>query len=176
MGKTDCKTKYCWRSVDAVLTIISRMWLGAWVWLFWTSRRLIRQKGTVSYQNQSYTINSSISECDLQYETRNAEPEIGTDKFRQSRWNPLVDGSGSRFGTPRVSGSGFWLRLEPNQPVFLLQTRTAGGLRGPVANTASTNAAWRSSFRQICYEHWPLFLWHVWHPSPQFCLYILSLI
>jgi len=38
------------------------------------------------------------------------------------------------------------------------------------------NAAWRSSFRLICMEHWPLFLWHIWHHSLKFCWYISSLI
>ena len=38
------------------------------------------------------------------------------------------------------------------------------------------NAAWRSSFRQICSEHRPLFLWLGWHHSLKFCYYILSLI
>jgi len=111
------------------------MWLGAWVCLFCTSRRLIRRKWTVTYQCQYFTINSSISECDNKYETQNAEPEIGTDGSSQSRRKPRVDGYGSWFGPPRVSGSGFWTVLEPNRPVFAVQTPTAGGLPGPVANT-----------------------------------------
>jgi len=89
----------------------------------------------VTYQCQYFTINSSISECDHKYETRNAEPEIGTDGSSQSRRNPRVDGYGSGLGQPRGSGSGFWTVLEPNRPVFAVQSRTAGGLPGPVANT-----------------------------------------
>jgi len=89
----------------------------------------------VTYHGQYFTINSRISECDHKYETRNAEPEIGTDGSSQTRRNPLVDGYGSGFGPPRVRGLGFWMVLEPNRPVFVVQTRTAGGLPGPVANT-----------------------------------------
>jgi len=89
----------------------------------------------VTYHGQYFTINSHISECDHKCETQNAEPEIGTDGSSQTRRNPRVDGYGSGFGTPRVCGSGFWPVLEPNRPVFAVQTRTAGGLPGPVANT-----------------------------------------
>jgi len=91
----------------------------------------------VTYHGQYFTINSRISECDHKCETRNAEPEIGTDGSSQTRRNPRVDGYGSGFGPPRVCGSGFWPVLEPNQPVFAVQTRTAGGLPGPVANTSN---------------------------------------
>jgi hypothetical protein len=103
--------------------------------LFCTSRRLIRRKRTVTYQGQYFTINSCISECDHKCETRNAEPENGTDGSSQTRRNPRVDGYGSGLGLPRVCGSGFWTVLEPNRPIFEVQTRTAGGLPGPVANT-----------------------------------------
>jgi hypothetical protein len=89
------------------------------------------------YQWRYFTINSSISESDDKCETRNAEPEIGTDGCSQTRRNPRVDGYGSGFGPPRVSGSGFWTGLELNRPVFAVQTRTAGGLPGPVAHTNS---------------------------------------
>jgi hypothetical protein len=89
----------------------------------------------VTYHGQYFTINSRISECDHKCETRNAEPEIGPDGSSQTRRNPRVDGYGSGFGPPRVCGSGFWPVLEPNRPVFAVQTRTAGGLPGPVANT-----------------------------------------
>ena len=103
--------------------------------MFCISRRLIRRKRTVTYHGQYFTINSRISECDHECETRNAEPEIGTDGSSQTRRNPRDDGYGSGFGPPRVCWSGFWLVLEPNQPVFAVQTRTAGGLPGPGANT-----------------------------------------
>jgi len=46
-----------------------------------------------------------------------------------------VDGYGSGFGPPRVCRSGFWTVLELNRPVFAVQTRTAGGLPGPIADT-----------------------------------------
>jgi len=67
--------------------------------------------------------------------TRKGEPETGTDGSSQTRQNPRVDGYGYGFGPPRSSGSGFWTGLEPNRTVFPVQTRTAGGLPGPVANT-----------------------------------------
>jgi len=114
------------------------MWLGAWVCLFWTSRQLVCQKWTVTYQCQYFTINSCISECDHKCETWNAEPEIGTDGSSQTRQIPRVEGYGSGFGLPRVSCSGFWMGLEPNRPVFAVQTRTAGGLPAPVAYTSIT--------------------------------------
>jgi hypothetical protein len=104
--------------------------------LICTSRRLIRRKRTVTYHGQYFTINSRISECDHKCETRNAEPEIGTDGSSQTRRNPRVDGYGSGFGPPRVCGSGFWPVLEPNRPGFAVQTQTAGALPGLVANTS----------------------------------------
>jgi len=82
-------------------------------------------------------MNSSISEYDQKCEIRNAEPEIGTDGSSQTRWNPQVQVYRSGFGPPTVSRLGFWTGLEPNRPVFAVQTRTAGGLPGPVANTKS---------------------------------------
>jgi len=73
----------------------------------------------------------------LNRKTRNTEPQIGTDGSSQTRQNPQVDGYGSGFGPPRRCGSGFWTVLEPNQTGFPVRTRTAGGLPGPVANTAT---------------------------------------
>jgi hypothetical protein len=89
----------------------------------------------VAYQYQLYTIISSISEFNHACDTRNAELEIGTDGSIQTRHNPWLDGYRSGFGPPKVSGSGFWTGLEPNQPVFAVQTQTTGQLPGPVANT-----------------------------------------
>jgi len=133
-----CKTKYrsrsvdallklCWRSVHTLLTLIFGMWLGVWVSVFCTLRRQIRRKWTVTYQCQYFTISRSISECDRKCETRNAEPEIRPDMSSQSGRNPRVDGYGYGFGPPGVSGSGFWSGLDPNRPVFAVQTWTAGG-------------------------------------------------
>jgi len=100
-----------------------------------TSKQVIRRKWTVTYHGQYFTINSRISECDHKCETRNAEPEIGTDGSGHTRQNPRVDGYGSAFGPLGVWGSGFWTVLEPNRPIFAVQTRTAGGLPRPVGNT-----------------------------------------
>jgi len=131
----DALLTLCWRSVDALLTLIVRMWLGSWVCLFCTSRRLISPKWTATYQCQYFTINSSISECDDEYDTRNAELEIGTEQCSETRRNTPVDGYRSGVGPPGVRGSGFWTVVERNRRVFAVQTRTAGGLPGPVANT-----------------------------------------
>jgi len=49
-------------------------------------------------------------------------------------WNPQVECYGSGFGPPRVSGWGFQTGLELNRPVCADQTRTAGGLPGPIGN------------------------------------------
>jgi len=120
----DALLTLCSRSVDAQLTLIFRMWLGAWVCLFWISRWLIRRKWTMTYQRQHFMINSRISQCDHKCETRNAEQEIGTDGSRQTRQNPRVDRYGSGFGPSRVSGSGLRTGQEPNRPIFVVQTRT----------------------------------------------------
>jgi hypothetical protein len=100
-----CKTKYCWHSVEAYFQDV----VGKWVCLFCTSRWLIRQKWTVTYQYEYCTINSSISECMHQCETQNAEPEIETEVSWQIWWNLRVDGYRSRFDLPRLSRSGFWM-------------------------------------------------------------------
>ena len=92
----------------------------------------------MTYQWQYFTITSRISECDHKGETRNAEPEIGIDGSSQIQRNPRVDRYGSGFGPPRVCGLGFLMVLEPNRPVFVVQTWTAGGLPGTVANTNDT--------------------------------------
>jgi len=113
------------------------MWLGEWVCFLSTSRWQIRWKWSVQYQCQYFTIHSSISECDHKCETRNAEPEIGTDESSQTRRKLRVDGYRSGFGPPRVSRLGFGPGLEPIRSVFAFQTRTAGGLPGPVANTTA---------------------------------------
>ena len=102
------------------------MWLSAWVFLVYTSRRLIRRKWIVTYQGQYFTIISSLSDCDRKCETWNAEPAIRTDGSSQTWPNPRVDGYGSGFGPPRVWGSGFCSVLEPNWPVYAVQTRTTG--------------------------------------------------
>jgi hypothetical protein len=95
----------------------------------------------MQYQCQYFKINSSISACEHKCETRNAEPEIGTDRSSQTRRNTWVDRYGSEFGLPRVSRSGCWPGLELNRPVFAVQTQTAGGLPGPVAYTMKYQSA-----------------------------------
>jgi len=69
--------------------------------------------------------------------TRNATLEIGPDGPSQTQQNPRVDRYGAGIGPPRSSGLGFRMVLDLNRTVFPVQTPTAGGLPGPVANTTS---------------------------------------
>jgi len=68
-------------------------------------------------------------------ETRNAEPEIGTDGSSQTQQNMRDDGYWSGFGLPSGSRSGLWMGQEPNRPVLTVRTQAAGRLPGPVANS-----------------------------------------
>jgi hypothetical protein len=88
----------------------------------------------VTYQCQYFTIHSSISECDHKCETRNTEPEIGTDGSSQTRRNLRVDRYGSGFGPRRVSGSGFCKGLEPYRtyPFFRSKPGPVVGYPDPV--------------------------------------------
>jgi len=67
--------------------------------------------------------------------TRNTELEIGPHWPGRTRRNLRVDASVAGCGLLRSCGLGFWTIVEPNQTVFLVQTRTAGRLPGHVANT-----------------------------------------
>jgi len=68
--------------------------------------------------------------------TRNAKLQIGRNESSQSRRNPRVNEYGCGFGPQWSSGSGCWKVLESTRTVFLVQTPTAAGLAGPVANTS----------------------------------------
>jgi len=57
-----------------------------------------------------------------------------------------------------------------------ISTMCTRSVQRVVQLVAWMNAAWRSSFRQIHIQHWPLFVWHLWHHSLKICLYISSLI
>jgi len=111
-----------------------------------------------------FTINSSISGCDPKCETRNAEPEIGTERLSQipsqpTGWRVCIRVwpansqqagflDGSRPEPTLVSG------LEPNQPVFPVQTRTAGWLPAPGSNTTGVGCI--SDTEKILTESWSL--------------------
>ena len=75
--------------------------------------------------------------ANINWTTRNAQPEIGPDGSSHTQRNPRVDRYGTGFGPPRSSGSGPCTVQEPNRTNFLVQTQTTGGLPGPVANTHS---------------------------------------
>jgi len=113
---------------------------GRFIWKNWQCAKVNILRLTVGYLNA--TINRK---------TRNTEPEIGTDGSSQTRQDPRVDGYGSGFGPPRRCGSGFWMVLEPNLTVYPVQTQTAGGLPGPIANT-SLNAE-PTMFRPSIFEN-----------------------
>jgi len=78
--------------------------------------------------------------------TQICEPEIGTDGSNQTRQNPRVYVYGYGFGLLRRCRSGVWTGLKINLIVFLVRTRTAGRLPGPVAITSHTLSCCPSSF------------------------------
>jgi len=87
-------------------------------------------------------------------ETQNTGPAIGTDWSHQTWQNPLVDGYGSVFYPARGSRSGFWICLAPNRPVFAVQIRTAGRIRGLITNTWHMHHDWKSiTRRRTMYIH-----------------------
>jgi len=51
--------------VDALLTLISRIRQGAFVYMFWSPRRLVHPRRTTMYHRYHCMINSGILECDL---------------------------------------------------------------------------------------------------------------
>jgi len=71
----------------------------------------------------------------INWTTRNVEPEIDPDRSSQTERNQEIDRYGAGFGPWRSSGSGVWIGLDCNPPIFLVQTRVAGRFPGPVANT-----------------------------------------
>jgi len=88
-------------------------------------------------------------------ETWYAELDIESDGSSHTRQKQWVDGYLSGFGLPIVSGSCFWAGLEPNRPIFPVQTRTAGGLPGPVANAICKQSLVVDRFHkgtQSCYN------------------------
>jgi len=90
----------------------------------------------------------------LNCDTRNPQPEIGTKGSSQTHINPWVDGYFSGFGPRTGSGSGLWLGLGLQQPVFVVQTRTTGRLHVPVGNTSldSLHQAFRQSHPKLLKE------------------------
>ena len=102
----------------------------------------------------------------IKRQTRNAEPEIGPNGSSQTLRNPWVDRYGARFGAARSCGSGFWTVLEPNRSVFPVQTLTAGGLPGPVANTSRADRYYRFHCSQNlgCWLYDPVAFLYTFHP------------
>jgi len=66
--------------------------------------------------------------------TRKPDQEIGTDGSRGTRQNLGVDLYRCGFGLKTISGSGFWMSLEPSRIFFPGHTQTTRGLPGHVFN------------------------------------------
>ena len=81
---------------------------------------------TVAYLNATVNI-----------DTRNSELEIGPAGSCLTYQNHQVDRSGSRFGRPCCSGSGFWIGHTLNWSVIMGQTRTTGRLPGAIVITSA---------------------------------------
>jgi hypothetical protein len=67
--------------------------------------------------------------------TRWPEPGIGTDGSRQTVQNPWLMGMGLGLASKELKGLGFGPVLEPDWNVSRVQSRTAGWLPRPIANT-----------------------------------------
>jgi len=68
--------------------------------------------------------------------TWNAEPEIWSDSYCQTKQNPQVAEYGSGFGLRSSCWSGFRSGQELNRLVFAVQTRTPGRLPRTIPNTS----------------------------------------
>jgi len=127
--------------------IPNQQWLTFWWPLFLGCGRahvsvLFDNSGGQYIKNKQWNTNVNILRWTVAYlnatinsETRNTEPEIGTDCYSQTRVNLLVYGYGSGFGPPGGSRPRCRTRMEPKQPMFAVLTRSAGRLPRPVANT-----------------------------------------
>jgi len=75
-----------------------------------------------------------------------------------TRPRPLHTGPG--LARQVISWLGFWTGQEPNQPIFAVQTQTAGGLPGPSANTNGEYSGKKFHTDQravaVTYIHWRL--------------------
>jgi len=88
--------------------------------------------------------------------TRNIKANIVPDRSIQTRQNPMVEGYRPRIRPPRCNGLCFRLVPKSNWTVFPVQTQTAGGLPGHVANTSlgwCTFAEWCSDSVTCCFAY-----------------------
>jgi len=99
-------------------------------------------QGSQYIENKQWCTNVRILQLAVAYlnvminsETRNAEQEIEAYGSSETGQNPWVDGYRSGCGPQRGRGLGSFANMEPNWPVFAVQTWTAGRLPGPVANS-----------------------------------------
>jgi hypothetical protein len=67
--------------------------------------------------------------------TLKADPEIGTDKSRQTWQKLLVEFSGNGFPLPKYCIVGFSLGLQPNCTLLAVRIPTTGRLPDPAADT-----------------------------------------
>jgi len=101
--------------------------------------------------------------------TRHAEPGFRPDGSSQNWRIARVNGYGAWFGPPRSSGLGLRTVLEPNWTVFLVQTWTADGLPGAIANTQVNCHQIELIIDIYCYSD----VWIIFAPL-EGCLYILA--
>jgi len=94
----------------------------------------------MQYHSQCFAITVGYLNATIIRKTRNAAPEFGPNVSSQTRRNQSVDGYRAGFGPPRNSRWRLWTVLEPNRTVYLVRTRTTGGLPGPVANTRAVQS------------------------------------
>jgi len=124
--------------VDALLRLTFRMGFGAFLCLFLSLRQPIHQKETATYHVNILRLTLPYLNVMKNSETRNAEPEIGTDRCSQTRHNLWVEGCVPRCGQPSGRGPAISTGLEPNRIVIEVQTSTADSSPDPVANTSQT--------------------------------------
>jgi len=90
---------------------------------------------TMMYQCQYCAINSRISECDHNRETRKPQLQIGNKGSSQTQQNAHADVTRYGCGLPTSCWSGVQISQKLNWIVFEVWTRIAGWLPRPVVTT-----------------------------------------
>jgi len=94
--------------VDALLTLISRMGLGVFVYIYWSQRWPVHPKRTTTYHRWYFMINSRITECDH---------KLNNPEMQNRRLDPT--GPAKPGETCRLTGKGPWKdRQEAGGRVF----------------------------------------------------------
>ena len=89
------------------------------------------------WRTNIYILRSTVAylHATINSKTRKAELEIGTNRSSKTWQNLWVDRYRPGSSPPRGSRSGFWASRQPNWPIFVVQTRTAGRLPRPIPFT-----------------------------------------